>query len=1263
MLKYRAFISYSHSDSKIAKWLHSKIESYKVPKDLIGKKSEASTIPSKLRPIFRDRDEISGGADHDKTILSALDASSSLIVVCSPAAASSPAVHKEIKWFKSRHPERSVIPVIIAGKYPNFLPQPLRYQVLPSGEITSLEEKTIGADLRVDKDGKQLALSKVIAGILGVQTDEIVKRDQKRFRKQIAFFFSILMITTGAFGALAFWGEVNRQDAVSERNKVQAALHEIQKAQAKIVSTSLDPRVSAQPTNLSRLLPVLPEQNGKEYLEKPDQDGLPITNEAYGALLRITNINNTATRILPLSKFGISMLEDEAVVVPSNEKLTIFKKSMARHSLFFEGEQFLCANFDLQLFITATKDQISVYELTHELTIQEKVRFDNRDFDRCIIGPTGAIAFSTKNHEVFVGQPSLKTPLTLIPNNAEDPTVANLDSASVLIDFSPSGSKLYITRRYQDINVIGYEFDAPAQISVVDIESLSVILHRLHDAKSLSVYGYDENYLIRVPTDTTGRLELWSLDSGLITPKRASFAADLGQYSPSRIQPMTVVSTNSELHFYNNSDLEKDPFWSFKLADNYLNLHGWSTSGRFVVVGDDDNNRLILVDPLSQTYQSLVYDQPLENFNSGISLIERADSENVILNVHGHFAIEYSTSIPTEYSHETQLTPYDEGLSSHARINPDASTLPILSEFLLSVDEIDSANHSLIKTLCEEQIAEDGVETYITPDGRFFHAFLLYQFDVDSERIVYSVDECKNPRVIDFTEDKGFIESSITSVAAIAVNNATNRVIILAQELVDEEWNGWIHWFDSKENTVTKSKHIGQQSFSVPRIITEPNFQIVAVFENPYNSDKHVRSQQVSIWDDELLLYKKLNTESDATVSDVFVDGSFGQVIVVDTNGVMHWWSRDTVFQQKQELDGFGSANSILGRSQEGWLLVKSYVANNTCALIAVKPNRSAHLTIDQFKCGWYAGERYENTFISENKLIFPGGIRSLDLTVLDANPYDVIAAWRMRFFNSELLETFEGYSGRADQKRVDMAEIENVTECDRLTADPFDPNRLMQKGVESDSIFARLALEACTVAVKENETPRLSFQIGRSFEAYAQVQFADPELFKKYINNAYLWYEAAWKKAYPAAANQLANIVTNFGTELDTRLDPIQLYKEALSLGIYNAAVSLGDHYWSGKIVAQDRAKAREYWRVASNAGDPVGHLRIAELHTEEHDQSFDLKKALFHFALAEKRFTELGVVAKAEIAGSMRASIARTLQRDIVSETWSRVREYSYN
>src|SRR5215510_6693385 len=121
-LKYRAFISYSHADASWAKWLHGRLESFRFDKDLIGRETSLGTVPKTLRPIFRDREDFSGGHSLTDATVAALDASAALIVLCSTVAATRPAVNEEVRLFRARHPERPVIPVIVEGDWPDNAP-------------------------------------------------------------------------------------------------------------------------------------------------------------------------------------------------------------------------------------------------------------------------------------------------------------------------------------------------------------------------------------------------------------------------------------------------------------------------------------------------------------------------------------------------------------------------------------------------------------------------------------------------------------------------------------------------------------------------------------------------------------------------------------------------------------------------------------------------------------------------------------------------------------------------------------------------------------------------------------------------------------------------------------------------------------------------------------------------------------------------------------------------------------------------------------
>ena len=56
MTKYAAFISYSHADQVSARWLHQALETYRLPRALIGTPSAFGPVPRRLPPVFRDRD-------------------------------------------------------------------------------------------------------------------------------------------------------------------------------------------------------------------------------------------------------------------------------------------------------------------------------------------------------------------------------------------------------------------------------------------------------------------------------------------------------------------------------------------------------------------------------------------------------------------------------------------------------------------------------------------------------------------------------------------------------------------------------------------------------------------------------------------------------------------------------------------------------------------------------------------------------------------------------------------------------------------------------------------------------------------------------------------------------------------------------------------------------------------------------------------------------------------------------------------------------
>jgi TIR domain-containing protein len=210
--KYRAFISYSHADTGWAKWLHRGLESFHIDEDLVGRETATGAVPTALRPIFRDRDEFTAGQTLTGQTLATLDASHALIVVCSPASAKSRYVNEEVHLFRSRHPDRPVIPLIVAGKPGDpeleCFPPALRLKFDADGKTTTEADELLAADAQDDGDGKNLALAKVVAGLIGVSSDEIFRRADRerhaalRRRRRLQGVFALLVLLLAMSGLL-----------------------------------------------------------------------------------------------------------------------------------------------------------------------------------------------------------------------------------------------------------------------------------------------------------------------------------------------------------------------------------------------------------------------------------------------------------------------------------------------------------------------------------------------------------------------------------------------------------------------------------------------------------------------------------------------------------------------------------------------------------------------------------------------------------------------------------------------------------------------------------------------------------------------------------------------------------------------------------------------------------------------------------------------------------------------------------------------------
>lgn len=207
---YRAFISYSHSDAVFARWLHRRLEAYRLPGGL-GRISRAGGRDARLGPIFRDRDELPAAEDLSASVRAALAASDVLVVLCSPDARASAWVCREIALFRELGPDRPILAAIVRGEPREAFPEPL------------LEgREPLAADLRKQGDGRRLGFLKIVAGIADVPLDALVQRDAQRKLRRVTAVTLAAATAALAMAVMTVIAIQSRNEASRQRNEAES---------------------------------------------------------------------------------------------------------------------------------------------------------------------------------------------------------------------------------------------------------------------------------------------------------------------------------------------------------------------------------------------------------------------------------------------------------------------------------------------------------------------------------------------------------------------------------------------------------------------------------------------------------------------------------------------------------------------------------------------------------------------------------------------------------------------------------------------------------------------------------------------------------------------------------------------------------------------------------------------------------------------------------------------------------------------------------
>lgn len=162
-----AFISYKREDEAWAKWLQKKLEHYKLPTE-IRKNNPNLEFSEHPRHVFKDTTDLSGGVLAEE-IKKGLDTSKYLIVICSPRAAKSKWVCKEVQGFIESGREKYIIPFIIEGE-PHAKNK--ENECFPS-TLKSLAGERELLGVSINEYGREAAAVKVAARMFGLSFDSL----------------------------------------------------------------------------------------------------------------------------------------------------------------------------------------------------------------------------------------------------------------------------------------------------------------------------------------------------------------------------------------------------------------------------------------------------------------------------------------------------------------------------------------------------------------------------------------------------------------------------------------------------------------------------------------------------------------------------------------------------------------------------------------------------------------------------------------------------------------------------------------------------------------------------------------------------------------------------------------------------------------------------------------------------------------------------------------------------------------------------------
>lgn len=251
---YDAFISYSHNerDIYIAKKLHFMLEHYRIPRKIRSASGKAH-----ITRVFRDQEELALSSDLTDDIKEVLENSEFLIVICSPKAAQSMWVEKEIELFLRSHDRSKVLLVLADGEPEEAFPDIIKKYTEPmAGDVRGNNKREINKKMKTE-------ILRIIAPMLSCTYDSLKQRHREYLLQRIIAGLSAIAVLTVLFALYALDQRQHINDRYEEARRNQARyLCEISDQLLKSGDRigALKTALAIRPESDKETEPVVPEQ-------------------------------------------------------------------------------------------------------------------------------------------------------------------------------------------------------------------------------------------------------------------------------------------------------------------------------------------------------------------------------------------------------------------------------------------------------------------------------------------------------------------------------------------------------------------------------------------------------------------------------------------------------------------------------------------------------------------------------------------------------------------------------------------------------------------------------------------------------------------------------------------------------------------------------------------------------------------------------------------------------------------------------------------